>query len=157
MLQKITKQTQTNQGQLADQLGSIFGVIVPFGDLWTAPKPNSSHSGADFTFPDLPCQLGQIFMVPNGLYRCPTHSTTYFMFNSHLLGAFQALQSQFQRYSGEVVFAATAVQILKILLLGHFLQMFCMKRVLCINISRPEAKFYEYITYWLISSRIANC
>ena len=35
--------------------------------------------------------------------------------------------------------------------------MFCMKRVLCINISRPEAKLYEYITYWLISSRIANC
>ena len=32
-----------------------------------------------------------------------------------------------------------------------------MKCVLCINISRPEAKKYEYITYWLISSRIANC
>ena len=47
--------------------------------------------------------------------------------------------------------------ILEILLLGHFLQMFCMKRVLCINISRPEAKRYECITYWLISSRIANC
>ena len=38
-----------------------------------------------------------------------------------------------------------------------FFQMFCMKRVLCTNISRPEAKLYEYITYWLISSRIANC
>ena len=24
--------------------------------------------------------------------------------------------------------------------------MFCMKRVLCINITRPEAKLYEYIT-----------
>ena len=35
--------------------------------------------------------------------------------------------------------------------------MFCMNCVLCINISRPEAKTYEYITYWLISSRIANC
>ena len=35
--------------------------------------------------------------------------------------------------------------------------MFCMKRVLCINVSRPEAKLYEYITYWLISSRNANC
>jgi len=35
--------------------------------------------------------------------------------------------------------------------------MFCMKCVLCINISRPEAKEYGYITYWLISSRIANC
>ena len=32
-----------------------------------------------------------------------------------------------------------------------------MKCVLCINIGRPEAKEYEYITYWLISSRIANC
>ena len=35
--------------------------------------------------------------------------------------------------------------------------MFCMKCVLCINISRPEAKEYGYITYWLILSRIANC
>ena len=35
--------------------------------------------------------------------------------------------------------------------------MFCMKCVLCINISRPESKLYEYITYWLISSGIANC
>ena len=32
-----------------------------------------------------------------------------------------------------------------------------MKCVLCINISRPESKLYEYITYWLIPSRIANC
>ena len=32
-----------------------------------------------------------------------------------------------------------------------------MNCVLCINISRPESKLYEYITYWLISSRIANC
>ena len=32
-----------------------------------------------------------------------------------------------------------------------------MKCVLCINIGRQEAKEYEYITYWLISSRIANC
>ena len=32
-----------------------------------------------------------------------------------------------------------------------------MKCVPCIKISRPEAKEYGYITYWLISSRIANC
>ena len=38
------------------------------------------------TFPDPPSQLGQIFRVPNG--SCPTHIATYFMFNSHLLGAF---------------------------------------------------------------------
>ena len=124
-------------GRLKSQIQAILGQIL--------------------TFPDPPCQLSQIFMVWNGLYRCPTNRTTCFMFNSHHLGAFYALQSQFQRYSGEVVFAAMAVQILKILLLGHFLQMFCMKCVLCINISRPEAKWYEYITYWLISSRIANC
>ena len=35
--------------------------------------------------------------------------------------------------------------------------MFCIKCVLCINFSHPEAKWYEYITYRLISSRIANC
>ena len=43
--------------------------------------------GHILTFPDPTCQLSQFFMVPNGLYRCPTHGTTYFMFNSHLLGA----------------------------------------------------------------------
>merc|ERR1712223_991944 len=72
-------------------------------------------------------------------------------------GHFRPCKVIFFRFSGEVVFVATAVRILKILLLGYFLQMFCMKRVLCINISHPEARLYEYITYWLISSRIANC
>ena len=41
-----------------------------------------------------PCQPGQIILVQNGLYRCPIYSTTCFMFNSHLVGAFQALWSQ---------------------------------------------------------------
>ena len=35
-----------------------------------------------------PGRGSQIFMIPNGLYKCPTHSTTYFILNSHLLGAF---------------------------------------------------------------------
>ena len=39
-------------------------------------------------FPDPPCQPGQNFLVQNGLYRCPTYSTTCFMLNSHLLGVF---------------------------------------------------------------------
>ena len=55
-------------GRLQSQIQAILGQIL--------------------TFPDPPCQLGQIFMVPNGLYKCPTNSTTYSMFNSHLLGAF---------------------------------------------------------------------
>ena len=32
-------------------LGSISGVIDPFRGLWTAPKPDSGHSGADFNLP----------------------------------------------------------------------------------------------------------
>ena len=63
--------------------------------------------------------------------------------------------NQSRAVGGNIV--ATTVRILKILLLGHFLQMFCMKCVLCVKISRPVAKLYEYITFWLISSRIANC
>ena len=55
-------------GRLQSQIQAILGQIL--------------------TFPDPPCQLGQIFVVPNGLYSCPAHSTTHFMFNSHLLGAF---------------------------------------------------------------------
>ena len=31
--------------------GSISGVIHQFWGLWTAPKPNSGHSGADFDLP----------------------------------------------------------------------------------------------------------
>ena len=31
---------------------------------------------------------GQIFLVQNGLYICPTYSTTCFMSNSHLWGVF---------------------------------------------------------------------
>ena len=33
---------------LRNDLESMSGVIDPFGSLWTAPKPNSGHSGADF-------------------------------------------------------------------------------------------------------------
>ena len=32
-------------------LGSISEVIDPFRGLWTAPKPDSGHSGADFDLP----------------------------------------------------------------------------------------------------------
>ena len=38
------------------------------------------------TFPGPSCRPGQIFLVQNGLYRCPTYSTTCFMSNSHLWG-----------------------------------------------------------------------
>ena len=44
----------------------------------------------------------------------------------------------------EVVFVATAVRILKILLLGDFLQMFCMKCVLWVNIKYPKAIKHQY-------------
>ena len=40
------------------------------------------------TFPGPSCRPGQIFLVQNGLYMCPTYSTTCFMSNSHLWGVF---------------------------------------------------------------------
>ena len=51
MLQTVRKWTQINQGQLGEPFGSISGFIDQFGGLWTAPKPNSGHSGADFDLP----------------------------------------------------------------------------------------------------------
>merc|ERR1712055_273764 len=50
--------------------------------------PVQAIFGNILTFPDPPCQPGQIFLVQNGLYRCPTCSTTCFMSNSHLWGVF---------------------------------------------------------------------
>ena len=52
------------------------------------------HQCIILTFPGPSCQLGQIFLVQNGLYRFPTYSTTCFMSNSHLWGVFLALWSQ---------------------------------------------------------------
>ena len=54
MLQTVRKWTQINQGQLGEPFGSISGFIDQFGGLWTAPKPNSGHSGADFDLPRPP-------------------------------------------------------------------------------------------------------
>ena len=51
MLQTVRKWTQINQWQLGNHLGSISGVIDPFRGLWTAPKTDSGHSGADFDLP----------------------------------------------------------------------------------------------------------
>ena len=51
MLRTVRKWTQINQGQLGEPFGSISGFIDQFGGLWTAPKPNSGHSGADFDLP----------------------------------------------------------------------------------------------------------
>ena len=128
-----------------------FRVHWPIWGLWTAPKPNSSHSGADFDLSWPPANS----VNSNGPKWLVQVSHKYYYI--HISYSTCTYWGHFRRYSGEVVFVATAVQILKILLLGHFLQMFCMKCVLCINISRPEAKEYGYITYWLISSKIANC
>ena len=41
------------------------------------------------------CRPDRIFMVQNGWYRCPTYSTTCFMFDPHLWGLFQGPKSQF--------------------------------------------------------------
>ena len=80
----------------SNQSGAVGGIIWgPFPGSWThlgasgrLQRQIRAILGQILTFPDPPCQLGQIFMVPNGLHRCPTNSITYSMFNSHLLGAF---------------------------------------------------------------------
>jgi len=51
MLQTVRKWTQINHGKLGEPVGSISGFIDQFGGLWTAQKPNSGHSGADFDLP----------------------------------------------------------------------------------------------------------
>ena len=80
------------RGSWGDHLGSISGVLDPFRGLLRAQKPKMRPIfGNIWTFPDPPCQPGQIFLVQNGLYRCPTYSTTCFMSNSHLWGVFLAL------------------------------------------------------------------
>ena len=48
------------------------------------------------TFPGPPCRPGQIFLVQNGLYMCPTYSTTCFMSNSHLWGYFWPSEVRFR-------------------------------------------------------------
>ena len=52
--------------------------------------------GHILTFFDPPCQPGQIFLVQNSLYRCPTYSTTCFMWNSHLLKGEKGLPAGWQ-------------------------------------------------------------
>ena len=49
----MTPEMDLNQSQAVGgkHFGSISGVIDQFGGLWTAPKPNSGHSGADFDLP----------------------------------------------------------------------------------------------------------
>ena len=80
---------QINQG---DQLGSISGVLDPFGGLWMAPKPIvllwvyrvRRILGHISTFPDLPFQPSEIFMVQHGLYRFSAYSTYMFIFWGYL-------------------------------------------------------------------------
>ena len=84
------------------------------------------------TFPDPPAHsvkslLSQMFCtgVPNIELQILRSSRSYW-------GHFRPSKSVLALFSllhGEVVFVATAVQILEILLLGHFIQMFCMKCV----------------------------
>ena len=60
---------------------------VKIWHIWVTSMGNV-HKCIILTFPDPPCQPGQIFLVQNGLYMCPTYSTTCFMSNSHLWGVF---------------------------------------------------------------------
>ena len=88
---RIPEKTQINWGI---HLGSISGVLDPFRGLYRAPKPIVLHwvysvsriLGHILTFYDPPSQPGQIILVQNDLYRCPTYSTICVMFTSHLWG-----------------------------------------------------------------------
>ena len=88
---------------LRDELKSIRG---SWGVIWGPFQGSLTHLGVSrgllsqkqgpllaifwpiLTFPDPPCQPGQFFLVQNGLYMCPTYSTTCFMLKSHLWGVF---------------------------------------------------------------------
>ena len=67
-------------------MGPFQGSLTNLGASGRLQSQIQAILGQILTVPDPPCQLGQIFMVRNGLCRCPTYSTTYFMFNSHLWG-----------------------------------------------------------------------
>ena len=67
-------------------LGAFQGSLTNLGASGQLQSLIQANLGQILTFPDPPCQLGQIFVVRNGLYRCSTYSTTYFMFNSQLFG-----------------------------------------------------------------------
>ena len=69
MLQTVRKWTQINHGQLGEPFGSISGFIDQFGGLWTAPKPNSGHSGADFDLPRPPMQTQSNLYGPKWLVQ----------------------------------------------------------------------------------------
>ena len=71
-----------------DRFESISVTLDPFRDLYRTPKPNFGCFKTDFDLPWPPSQPGRNIIVRNGLHRCPTHSTTYFLFNLHLLRAF---------------------------------------------------------------------
>ena len=91
------KWSQINQGQLGSHLAPISGVLDPFRGLERAPKPKARPIlGNIWTLPDRPCQPGQIFLVQNGLYRCPTYSNTCFMLNSYLWGYFWPSEVRFR-------------------------------------------------------------
>ena len=67
-------------------LGPFQGSLTNLGASGQLQSQIQAILGQILTFPDPPCQLRKNFMVRNGLYRCPTYSTTYFMFNSQLFG-----------------------------------------------------------------------
>ena len=83
------------RGSWGDHLGPFL-----FRGHWLIQGPQE-ESGAKFRpfpgriwptlTPPPPANLVNFFLVPSGLYRCPTYSTTYFMFGSHLLWSFKAL------------------------------------------------------------------
>ena len=79
----------------SNQSGAVGGIILGVfqgslthlgasrrlrGQKYIKARPILGHI---LTFFDPPCQPGQIFLVQNSLYRCPTYGTTCFMLNSH--------------------------------------------------------------------------
>ena len=80
------------------------------------------------TFPDPPCQLGQIFMVPNGLNRDVPQIVLHIQLApiGGILGPLKPVLELFQLLNGEVVFVVTAIRILEILLsaLSYFFECF---------------------------------
>ena len=125
-------------GRLQSQIQAILGQIL--------------------TFPDLPCPFSQICMVSNGLYRSPNIVL-------HISCSTRTCWEHLR--SSKVSFSSIAERSSLLLrqyefwiycFLVIFFKCFAWNVSFASILAAPtEAKKYGVITYWLISSRIANC
>ena len=117
-------------------MGPFQGSLTNLGASGRLQSQIQAILGQILTFPDPPCQLGQLKWsemactgVPQIVLHISYSTRTYW-------GHFRPCKVSYNPIA-EVFFVATAERILKLLLLGHFLKRFALN---CIDFSRPEAE-----------------